>query len=771
MAITRIANMKGLGIFRDFTWPSGLHEFGRYNLVFGWNWSGKTTLSGMLRSLEARRNLTEARVNIAIEGRDVDGEHFADTTLSIRVFNRDFVQENVFTVDGEIAPIFVLGEENIYKRKQVDALKAEVKQMRADIERLEAGSEDAKKALDSYYIAQATIVRDTLRSRGSNPYNNYDKRNFIRKVEEIAGADDPASHKIDEDTKRCLLQQHGASPRGHLAKVTYAFPPLETLHAQVSTSLGQTVVSSVIKSLKHDPTLAGWVRDGLAKHKERRSDICLFCGKPLSANRVHELEAHFSDQYESFLTRINAISLEIESLIESGEKCSAPNKAELYDDLSDEYNTALLTFRQEVDRTNATLRRFQNALVAKENTPFEPSCLDMTLPQIDSQTVDRLNSVIDRHNKASNEFGQRVALAREKLENAVVANALEEFQRLSNKVRRASDALEARISEVRARERRIGELEREIVEHRKPAEEFNEDLLAYLGHDDLQLTVEDTGYRITRHGRPAHGLSEGERTAVALLYFLKSLNDRRFALSDGIVVLDDPVSSLDSNAIYSAFGFIKDRTKLAGQLFILTHNFTFFRQVRRWFCWLNKHKKGSAQYYMLDCSVSEGQRCSTIRELDPLLRCYESEYHYLFARVYRTAMARPSRDLQSYYFIPNIARRLLEGFLAFRVPDATGVWAQLQRIEYDTSKKERILRFLHAYSHSAQIAEDEGDLSILSETPSILKDLLVFIESLDEKHYSGMVSLVAASDTAQDRANMTSAATGDAHLRDETAAD
>ncbi len=42
--------------------------------------------------------------------------------------------------------------------------------------------------------------------------------------------------------------------------------------------------------------------------------------------------------------------------------------------------------------------------------------------------------------------------------------------------------------------------------------------------------------------------SEGERTAIAFLYFLKSLQDKSFDLANGIVVIDDPVSSLDANA-------------------------------------------------------------------------------------------------------------------------------------------------------------------------------------------------------------------------------
>ena len=132
------------------------------------------------------------------------------------------------------------------------------------------------------------------------------------------------------------------------------------------------------------------------------------------------------------------------------------------------------------------------------------------------------------------------------------------------------------------------------------------------------MEINDTGYTITRGGVSAQFLSEGETTAIALLYFLKSLQDRRFPLANGVIVLDDPVSSLDANALFLAFAFIRERTKDAGQLFILTHNFSFFRQVRHWFHHLKGQKKKDvskrpARFFMLDSALDENARNSTIR--------------------------------------------------------------------------------------------------------------------------------------------------------------
>ena len=93
---------------------------------------------------------------------------------------------------------------------------------------------------------------------------------------------------------------------------------------------------------------------------------------------------------------------------------------------------------------------------------------------------------------------------------------------------------------------------------------MNAELRSYLGRDELQFQMKETGYTLTRSGKSVSHLSEGERTAIAFLYFLKSLQDRSFDLRNGVVVIDDPVSSLDANALFFAFGYMKERTKECG---------------------------------------------------------------------------------------------------------------------------------------------------------------------------------------------------------------
>jgi wobble nucleotide-excising tRNase len=331
-----------------------------------------------------------------------------------------------------------------------------------------------------------------------------------------------------------------------------------------------------------------------------------------------------------------------------------------------------------------------------------------------------------------------------------VAEAYDEFIGLRDATTNTESAVTAAVGKAQGLRDQIATVEREIVEHRRPAEELNAELHAYLGRDELRFEVKEAGYSMTRNGQPASNLSEGEKTAIAFLYFLKSLQDKSFDLANGVVVIDDPVSSLDANALFSAFGYMKERTKDAGQLFVLTHNFCFFRQVKNWFHHLPHQGKKDpakrpARFYLLHVAARAGHREAALAPIDPLLEQYESEYHYIFKRVYdESQRGTNGAALEACYGMPNIARRLVEAFLSFRFPTCTGDLArQLDAVSFDAVKKARILRFLNTHSHHGHVAEPEHDLSVLSETGAVLGDVLALIETTDAEHFRGMKELVA----------------------------
>lgn len=95
MALQRISCLRYCGIFRSFDWPDDLPEFSRFNLIYGWNATGKTTLSWVLRHLE-KRTIPQGEVKLKLTNGEFEGKEFPNRNVCARVFNRDFVNENVF---------------------------------------------------------------------------------------------------------------------------------------------------------------------------------------------------------------------------------------------------------------------------------------------------------------------------------------------------------------------------------------------------------------------------------------------------------------------------------------------------------------------------------------------------------------------------------------------------------------------------------------------------------------------------------------------------
>jgi len=749
-AINRVKRLREFGVFHDFTWPVELPNFGRYNLIYGWNGSGKTTLSGLFRALEMRSVPDTGQATLTIADQDVVGADFTQSTLPVRVFNREFIENSVFPISGgDVPPIFVVGSASVEKQKEVERLKEEQIAGQAILDAARSKKREADGALDRYCIDGASVIREMLRSAGTSQYNNYDKSNFLELARKMLSDGDAAAHLLGDKERQKLLTQHLANPKSNVGKLTYELPALQPLANAVDELLSTSITSIALETLKDDPALSGWVHDGLGIHRERGTDRCFFCEQPLPPERISALEAHFNEEYENLISNIQLKSEEIQSALKALSELIFPAPTELYDDLRSEYENGRDAIRRALDTTKDFLDLLLMELAKKRERVFEHLVLGGGLPKIDTGVVGDLNEVLDSHNQANNEFQSRTDEARLQLESNSVAESLEEFVELGKAAQRSNAAVDAADLTAKRLVNAISQLELEIVEHRPPAEQLNLDLAEYLGHDELKLEVKDSGYSIMRHGVPAEALSEGEETALALLYFLKSLRDRRFDLSNGVVVLDDPVSSLDSNALFLAFGFIRERTEDAAQLIILTHNFTFFRQVRNWFHFLKDQRKKDvskrpARFYMLECIHDGTQRSAHFRPLDPLLEKFESEYHYLFAQVYHAAMTPASQSLGTNYILPNMARRLMEAFLAFRQPDIVGhLAAKVENVDFDNAKKIRIIRFLHTHSHGDAVGEPEHDPSLLGEANTVLKDLLELMKSQDPKHYAGMEKLVS----------------------------
>jgi wobble nucleotide-excising tRNase len=117
--IRRLQRVKAFGSFHDFSWPAGLHEFKKFNLLFGWNYSGKTTFSRTLRCFELQKHHDDfltAEVQFCI----TDGTTHSLSSVAaphlFRIFNVDFVRENLGFDSGSAEAILILGAADIAKQ-------------------------------------------------------------------------------------------------------------------------------------------------------------------------------------------------------------------------------------------------------------------------------------------------------------------------------------------------------------------------------------------------------------------------------------------------------------------------------------------------------------------------------------------------------------------------------------------------------------------------------------------------------------------------------
>src|SRR5436190_18142511 len=128
--ITKISKLKNFGVFHDFTWKLDLPEFKKLNLIYGWNRSGKTTLSRTFVSCEKKcvydeDNFKQYPDNGEFEINTSDDITIKDTDifkniLPIKVFNQDFIDDNIsFDSANSSKPIIYVSEEDIESKKRL----------------------------------------------------------------------------------------------------------------------------------------------------------------------------------------------------------------------------------------------------------------------------------------------------------------------------------------------------------------------------------------------------------------------------------------------------------------------------------------------------------------------------------------------------------------------------------------------------------------------------------------------------------------------------
>lgn len=759
--IKRIIRLDGIGLFQRWRPGSESADFERINVLYGANGTGKSSVAQAFSEASTESSGSTAHVSILDSGslRPVTTNEDAFWTR-VRVFNQNYIADNLsFGAErSEAAPLLVLGQQSVEREARLMQIAERLEVVQSE-ERLSL--EDAARATqaaDKLATATATTIHSELQHVGPRYGRAYNRRH----VKTLLDAP-PTWFKdsLEEviSTHLGIVRPQKMEPVSLLAYFGEGLTPLAT---EVKEALATSVSNVVLDDLAEHPEDSIWVSQGVSRHEQR--DRCLFCGGVVTEERRGALAAHFDGRFRQLEHTLETLNARVTTAIaaQHGLLLDAPAANLLYPTLRDSYASQLAQVRERVQFRIDALEALRLAILAKLSTMFDVTGLEHGDLTGHLDDLAALNLVLRDHNDRSGAFESVRADAADRVERARVEQMRSEYESLSASViraeQRAADLLHERDELSRERER----LNSAGLDAGPLASELTRDVAVLLGRDELRFTAVDGRYAILRNNRPAVGLSEGERTAISLLHFLCSLRDETLRGTELTVIIDDPVSSLDQEIMVGVSGHLWNMfvgQDIRHQLVLLTHSFELFRM------WVNQldrlppqiRRQNTYSLHELRSRMSRDRenvpfRVPVLRSWsDPRLRKkLRSQYHYFFWRVGTAVLERSAdsefeAELEAAALLPNAARRLLESFLAFRLPVQMGDFEGSMRIAFEQHQieqpiRQRLVRFLHQSSHS-----EEADISRAVDMPEaviVLESVFRFIAAVDRDHFEQMCAAV-----------------------------
>jgi wobble nucleotide-excising tRNase len=760
--ITNIKSMQGMGIYADRSARSPSLEFRRYNLVYGFNGSGKSTLSRLFASLEAGGPHPKLPEGGSFEVALDDGSTFGCPTTPagleqrLMVFNSDYIERNLQWAVGRANPVFYIGADQAEAAAELTRIEADI--VKADTRKVAAAA--TEKGAEKAFVSLKRERAKSVASRLHLGNRKYEAPNLVKDYETWKDYDQPAL--TDDELKSAEDVRRLDEPMPRLEPVSFDKTTIGTAYRFIAEVCGQSLATVALAEVQDHPDMLLWLKQGYEYHEARGLAECLLCGNPISSERRALLGGALDATVDQFIARLTKTDERLRGLIEASARLEGQLPATV--DLAMEFRPRYKDDRErsagDVRELVERLGTLQTALTAKLERPATP--VDMTGVASEQDvlaTAERLasglatiNEAIAAHNQSIADFAKHKDAAETSIRRHFVIDCRDDFAKAAADLAKASDELKAETDGAIVLRDKARNLRRRIRTHGPAASVINKLIAAYLGHGELTIDPVDEGYELQRHGRPITGVpSEGEKTAIAIAYFLSSIEADNRKLKDVIVVVDDPVSSLDTKALNFACSLVRTRLDKAAQVFVLTHNLQCMNEFRK--AWKGKAKpregvEPTATFLFIDVTIAEGQerRTSTIKEMSKLLREYDSEYHFLFSHVFRFVTSPDAYDDHG-YMIPNVIRRVLDVFLAFKCPGGGGLPSQLEKLckDYPSLDRERLTaleRLTQVESHSDNV-DDLLSFSTmtLEETREAANTLLIMMEEVDPKHLVRLKSL------------------------------
>ena len=782
--IEKIKLIQNLAVFKDFDWDTqfrnkknDVETFKHINIIYGRNYSGKTTLSRILRAMETGK-LSDKFENPSFRVSFSDGKEITQDILRnhdkvVRVFNEDFIRDNLLFInnpDDNIETFAILGEDNIIIQKKIENLEAKLGSEEGEktglyakqAERLTA-HENAKSA---YKYAQKNLEKELkAKATDQNTGIKYDANRFgdqnynINKLRNDIERVTSESYQLLSNEQMQLYNKQ-ISERKLSSLPIFLAPELNFTSLAIKAKklvIREISESNKIEELVKNAILNRWVKEGHEHHKDER-DKCAFCGNFISENRWQELEKHFDEESELLEKEIDDLIERIEREKRIVQLALDINKNLFYsqfhnelDELKCKQDDAIRQYIQSMDSLINQLTDKKKEILNRKSFT-EPNNVTSEL-----ETFWRLYTKIQiRSNDATASLDERQRKAREQLRLKEVwdfchtvryserCSEIERLEEKKDKTGREKNSIDAEIHQIKENIRRE---KSELNDEEKGANKINEYLNEFFGHEFLSIRItrkdrleEDsnqTCFEVVRDGNKAYHLSEGECNLLAFCYFLAKLDDINTQNSKPIIWIDDPISSLDSNHIFFVYSLINTEiilTKKFKQLFLSTHNLDFLKYL--------KHLKGEKKYFIIVRQYKE----STIQKMPKYLEENATEFNYLFHQIHKCSEIDGADDTNymSIYNFPNNARKFLEIYLYYKYPDQRNTDCKLKDF-FGEETTVLINRINNEYSHMCGVIERGSRQVEIPEMQKVAKKIIQKLKEKDSDQYSALLRSIGES--------------------------
>lgn len=734
-SLRKIKELRGYRFFQNYTWDeSACKLFERYNIIYGWNGSGKTTLCDFFRDLGVGTlSIDSATCSLLFQDsesglmRSIMHTGLGSIPYAFKVFHQDYIQENI--KQDTVKHIFTVGKEQAEKLEEAKKLRTLAVRQDAALKQLSGELTTLLQDFDRLKTAKARTIKDSARYSSAYNKNSYYAAHQALTEKKILP---------DEEYQKAMTAIRSQPLPALQCNIPVFIQP--SVREYICSILKQTPVNQTIEALKSDNIASSWVEQGLTLHDERDSSVCLFCGSRISQDRYEELRSHFNKSYRELSDKIDkAISLLFDKQTQfETVKRELPNVGLLYQELQPQYQKLLVTATDICNQYISIIDSIISVLKSKKEDMINEALVAEFVGLVDQLSFDysifeNIREIITEHNSKTDEFQKSIRQAQEAVALHLVSLYADDVSAFEKRIADKEREVEEQRKKLEDLQQQIASLEQDVRNSQIPADKINRDIAFIMGRSELVFTNTEFGYLITRNGKRAKNLSKGEENAVALIYFFNTLQDVEVNAANTIVVLDDPISSFDSNFYYNAISYIREKTLQVGQTFIFTHKFALLKDFSMMF-------KENTNRYTIQRVLSSPQ----IKDEDYLIGQYHDEYAYLFKKIYDFVKSPPS-DTSEYLQYPNIARRVLEGFLTFKLPSSNTLIDKVLELEQGESSSagRGILRLLNNHSHLRVISSSDiaDDIDSIATLPGILNQLMEFIKRHDKRHYDTLAKL------------------------------